>query len=162
LEDPIFTTTWDATFEANNLEKGEDGIYTLELNDVPLTPGKSILYKVVADNSWDYLSWGFDGKNADYTVKLPEGETLPEDMTVGYFDITFKFSPDQLVDPTGTYNLTCEAVYDKAKTVYVATNINSIIAGTVNNNQVYNLNGQRVMKAQKGLYIINGKKVVVK
>ena len=30
------------------------------------------------------------------------------------------------------------------------------------NNEVYNLNGQKVMKAQKGLYIINGKKVVIK
>jgi hypothetical protein len=29
-------------------------------------------------------------------------------------------------------------------------------------NAVYNLNGQRVVKAQKGLYIINGKKVVIK
>ena len=27
---------------------------------------------------------------------------------------------------------------------------------------IYNLNGQRVDKAQKGLYIVNGKKVVIK
>ena len=32
----------------------------------------------------------------------------------------------------------------------------------LNNAVIYNLNGQRVEKAQKGLYIINGKKVVVK
>jgi len=31
--------------------------------------------------------------------------------------------------------------------------------GTMHN-EIYNLNGQRVMKAQKGLYIQNGKKVV--
>ena len=31
-----------------------------------------------------------------------------------------------------------------------------------NGNIVYNLNGQRLIKAQKGLYIIHGKKVVVK
>ena len=28
------------------------------------------------------------------------------------------------------------------------------------NNAIYNLNGQKVNKAQKGLYIINGKKVI--
>jgi hypothetical protein len=27
---------------------------------------------------------------------------------------------------------------------------------------IFNLNGQKVMKAQKGLYIKNGKKVVIK
>ena len=27
---------------------------------------------------------------------------------------------------------------------------------------IYNLNGQKVMKTQKGLYIKNGKKVVIK
>ena len=30
------------------------------------------------------------------------------------------------------------------------------------NNAIYNLNGQKVNKAQKGLFIINGKKVVIK
>ena len=32
----------------------------------------------------------------------------------------------------------------------------------IENGAVYNLNGQKVNKAQKGLYIINGKKVVIK
>ena len=31
-----------------------------------------------------------------------------------------------------------------------------------NNNGIYNLNGQKVTKTQKGLYIINGRKQVVK
>ena len=43
-----------------------------------------------------------------------------------------------------------------------ATAIEGIAAENVQNGEVYNLQGQRVMKAQKGLYIINGKKVVVK
>ena len=38
----------------------------------------------------------------------------------------------------------------------VNTSVNQNAAG------IYNLNGQRVMNAQKGLYIMNGKKVVVK
>ena len=33
---------------------------------------------------------------------------------------------------------------------------------TINNGTVYNLNGQRVSHAQRGVYIVNGKKVVIK
>ncbi len=50
------------------------------------------------------------------------------------------------------------AIYDEA------TGITTILdAKELNNDEnVYNLNGQRVEKAHKGLYIINGKKVNVK
>jgi len=43
-----------------------------------------------------------------------------------------------------------------------ATGIEGIAAEKLSNGEVYNLQGQRVMKAQKGLYIMNGKKVLVK
>jgi len=43
-----------------------------------------------------------------------------------------------------------------------ATAIDGIAAEKVGNGEIYNLQGQRVMKAQKGLYIVNGKKVVMK
>jgi hypothetical protein len=39
------------------------------------------------------------------------------------------------------------------------TSINTV-KSNVMNNAIYNLNGQKVNKAQKGLFIINGKKVV--
>ena len=42
------------------------------------------------------------------------------------------------------------------------TGINSIFAEAVENGKVYNLQGQKVQKTQKGLYIVNGKKVVLK
>ncbi len=42
------------------------------------------------------------------------------------------------------------------------TAIEGIAAEKTNNGEVYNLQGQRVVKAQKGLYIVNGKKVLVK
>lgn len=42
------------------------------------------------------------------------------------------------------------------------TAIEGITVTESENGSVYNLNGQRVNKAQKGLYIVNGKKVVVK
>jgi hypothetical protein len=43
-----------------------------------------------------------------------------------------------------------------------ATGINSIAADKLENATIYTISGQRVEKAQKGLYIINGKKVVIK
>ena len=43
------------------------------------------------------------------------------------------------------------------------TTINGVAFGVETNNAaIYNLNGQRVNKAQKGVYIVNGKKVVIK
>ena len=41
-------------------------------------------------------------------------------------------------------------------------NINAIMMNDADNQTVYNLAGQRVAKAQKGLYIVGGKKVIVK
>lgn len=43
-----------------------------------------------------------------------------------------------------------------------ATAIEGVAAGKAGNGEIYNLQGQRVVKAQKGLYIIDGKKVMVK
>ena len=36
------------------------------------------------------------------------------------------------------------------------------VAKTIDNSEVYNLNGQRVAQPTKGLYIVNGKKVIIK
>ena len=44
----------------------------------------------------------------------------------------------------------------------MATAINALDGRTVSNDAVYNLSGQKVMKAQKGIFIQNGKKVVIK
>ena len=62
-------------------------------------------------------------------------------------------------------------IYDKTKNVEVkmfidgvATGIEAIDNGqlTMDNDEIFNLAGQRVSKAQKGIYIINGKKVLKK
>ena len=59
-------------------------------------------------------------------------------------------------------NIAAEAPY--LQFVFVeseTTGISTVKAAAVNG-AIYNLNGQRVAKAQKGLYIMNGKKVVLK
>ena len=63
----------------------------------------------------------------------------------------------------GKYEFTMPA---EAVTVTVTfkqtTGIQSVKAADLNDAVIYNLNGARVSKAGKGLYIINGKKVVIK
>jgi hypothetical protein len=85
---------------------------------------------------------------ADYKVVAMNGETEitlnPGDGTK--FDYYFTM-------PEG----------DVAISIVSATGINSIAADKMMKDAtIYNMKGQRVDKAQKGLYIINGKKVVVK
>jgi hypothetical protein len=43
-----------------------------------------------------------------------------------------------------------------------ATDVKNINRESMANENYYNLNGQRVYANQKGLYIVNGKKVVIK
>ena len=55
-----------------------------------------------------------------------------------------------------------KAVEEYKEAQEVPTGISGFTAEKQNSATIYNLNGQRVEKAQKGLYIINGKKVMVK
>lgn len=82
---------------------------------------------------------------------------LPGEITIGA----------TLLQPnadTGSYNTYVKFYkvtykYDDSVTKGTTTGI-SELSGTMAENAVYNLAGQRVVKAQKGLFIINGKKVV--
>ena len=118
----------------------EDGTYTISFKNVEFETAGTIWYKVCKNHAWDE-SYGMDKKdgNAEYIVNEP--------CTVG--EIVFTFNP-----AAEGFKVSCEFKD-------IVTGINSIAA----NGQtvvVYNLKGQRVMNAQKGLYIQNGKKVVIK
>ena len=91
------------------------------------------------NHSWDE-SWGFNGENANY--KVWEGD--------GKYTITFTFDPNAEGD-----KVSCEMVKE------IPTGI-TMLKAAIENGTVYNMNGQKVNKAQKGLYIINGRKVVIK
>ena len=134
----FFGQMWAPELTTNDMVKGEDGIYTLSFSDVALEAG-TILYKVVKNHSWD-VNWGFNGNNADYIVN--EANT---------YNITFKFNPDELL--SNGFNLTCEL----DGTVGIRD-----IRANGEDGKIYNTAGQRVVKAGKGLYIQNGKKVVKK
>jgi hypothetical protein len=61
-----------------------------------------------------------------------------------------------------TINVVFAATADEAKAALLKTTGIINIARDAQKNVIYNLNGQKVNKTQKGLYIINGKKVVLK
>lgn len=68
-------------------------------------------------------------------------------------------------NPAMKINVVFAATEDGAKTAlknYFTTTGISTVKTAVENGAAFNLNGQKVMKTQKGLYIINGKKVVIK
>ena len=50
----LFGTYWDPTDEANNMNKGKDGIYTWTKNSVEFAAEEIVEFKVVQDHTWDY------------------------------------------------------------------------------------------------------------
>ena len=153
-EDEIFGKAWDVTLEANDMTKASRNTFTLTIEDVVLTAG-TIYYKVFQDHSND-TSWGFDYTdnniygNADYVVNMPEG------YEKAVFDITFTFCPVAAL--SNGYNVTCDVVFDEQTT----TGISSMAADKQTGDAIYNLQGVRLEKLQKGLNIVGGKKIVVK
>ena len=59
-----------------------------------------------------------------------------------------------------TINVVFAATADEAKAALLSTTGITNVKANADSNAIFNLNGQKVNKAQKGLYIINGKKVI--
>ena len=96
----------------------------------------------------------YEGDDVYVTATPAEGYELEA--------ITVKDADDAEVTVTdGKFTMPAKAVTVSA-TFKNATGINSIAADKLENATIYTISGQRVEKAQKGLYIINGKKVVIK
>ena len=86
----VYTVAGNAQFlgewqilEANDLVKGEDGIYTKTFEGVELENDYEVEYKIVKNHSWDE-SYGDNGNNAKY--KVWEG--------TGVYDVTFTFNAE--------------------------------------------------------------------
>ena len=149
--DSIFGQSW-AILEANDMEadQNSDGCYTKTFN-VKLLPAGTILYKVVKNHSWT-INWGFptgnDG-NADYVVKTDD----PDKPAMENVTITFTFNPDVAINGEECH-LLC--------TVTGTPTGISNVAGQRTEQFIYSVQGVKLQKVQKGLNIINGRKVVVK
>ncbi len=132
--------------------------------------------------TWSIVNNAFNADGADTSAKESTGdETEGEEVTKSVAG-TIAFTDAAAGDFNGVFTLADGAgapevaigaalwtiTYTTANGEAVnapegdATAIDTIEADGLNNAVIYNLNGQRVEKAEKGLYIINGKKVVIK
>ena len=108
--------------------------YAVDKNDEKLSSGE-VCYKLNGDNQGENAAW-FQTLGTDaYPVLDKTHEIVLYDAVLGYYNDT---------DPVGI------------ETINTNTNLN------VNDGAIYNLSGQRVSRAQKGIFIQNGKKIFVK
>ena len=135
----LFETAWDELSTANEMTKQENNIYVLEKKDISLN-AQTYEYKVCSNHDWTE-SYGADPLGIDNAILVIE--------KAGTYDVTF------------TFNQVTKEV--SATAVRTDTDGISQIAGNVEaKNVVFNLQGHRVSTPKQGVYIINGKKVVVK
>ena len=146
------------------VQKDETTITLKEISDGVIPAGEGV---VLAGDAGDYI---MEAVEAD---KLPdEGNLLKANLIAGtpeeaeYYTLAagpvFKKSEGGVLAAGKAYLVlpstarTLNVVFER-ETTGISSMLNA--QGTMHN-EIYNLNGQRVMKAQKGLYIQNGKKVV--
>ena len=135
----LFETAWDEQSTANEMTKQENNIYILEKKGINLN-AQTYEYKVCSNHDWTE-SYGADPSG--------RGNAILNITEAGIYDVTF------------TFNSVTKEV--SATAVRTDTDGISQIAGDVKaKSVVFNLQGHRVSTPKQGVYIINGKKVVVK
>lgn len=136
----ILGKEWDPETTENDMIKQEDNVtYILTKTNLTIAQG-GYKYKICANHSWAE-NYGDDND--------PEGNASIYIAADGIYDVTF------------TFNSVTKEV--SATAVRTDTDGISQIAGDVKaKSVVFNLQGHRVSTPKQGIYIINGKKVVVK
>lgn len=138
------TLTEVASLKANNayILYGAAGDYTLTVTDSPADPAGNELR----------VSTDADGNGAFVLAK--------KSGVVGFY----KWTGGSL--GAGRVILPASAIPDASARDFIglgdATAISNVTVKTKSDNSYYNLAGQRVAQPQKGLYIVNGKKVIIK
>ena len=136
----ILGADWDPEATENDMIKQEDNVtYILTKTNLTIAKG-GYQYKICANHNWSE-NYGDDTD--------PEGNASIYIEEDGIYDVTFTFN----------------SVTKEVSAIAVRTDTDgiSLIAGDVKaKNVIFNLQGHRVSTPKQGVYIINGKKVVVK
>ena len=134
-DEALVGSNWQPDNTDNDMQKMDDGTYQHVLSGRSLVAATEYKLKVVANHSWDE-QYGRDGTSDDYIL------TVEAD---GNYDVTVTFNPDtKIVAVTA---------------VLSATGIESINVN-LENKKVYDIHGRRIITPKRGLYIVNGKKVI--
>lgn len=160
LEVPVVNVSSEFTPANGASIKDEDEI-EIWITDAEQIKFDGVDFKYVDDNNEPQVitvteyTWEPDEDGAYIlTVKIPEEVKTKNNVTVCLDNIFCADGKD--------YSNIIAAIYNK-----VADGISNITVETNKNMKVYNLNGQLVRKGkslsgQKGIYVVNGKKVVLK
>ena len=152
-----------------------DAVKLTQINKVPKNTG--ILLRGAGTHTIPVATGDLDATTGNLFVR-GEGEAVATDagngktnyiLNVVNNELGFYKANDKMVatnraylqtDVTPDANARIAIIFDdEGKT----TGINATLMNNERmNNEVYNLNGQRVAKPTKGLYVVNGKKVVIK
>jgi len=142
-----FTGGWELEKAAQMVQNTDNpAIWTLEIEDFEVTleegqTERTYEYKATANNTWGQYELPAQG-NQNWVFGS-------EQYPAGIYDLVFTADTEK-------HELTLTVTFDET-----ATGITDITADT-QKAPVYNLQGQKMMKAQKGVNIIGGKKVVKK
>ena len=161
-----FEGTGVQAFFAKN-DQNDGKLHFYEIFNAPLTTG--LLLKAPA-GTYKLKMESVEGEaKADLTGNILQGVRgdseyissiyvlLDGDKGVGFYKTTKPFTVKAWTAFIGGEASSREFIALGDETTGIKT-----VATTKANGEIFNLNGQRVVKAQKGLYIINGKKVLVK
>ena len=135
----LFETAWDEQSTANEMTKQENNIYILEKKGINLN-AQTYEYKVCSNHDWTE-SYGADPSGIGNAIL-----TITE---AGTYDVTFTFNQ-------ATKEVSATAVPS------VTDGISQIANDIKTKKVIFNLQGQRISAPKQGVYIINGKKVVLK
>lgn len=135
----LFETAWDEQSTTNEMTKQENNIYILEKKGISLN-AQTYEYKVCSNHTWAE-SYGADPSGIGNAIL-----TITE---AGTYDVTFTFNQ-------ATKEVSATAVPS------VTDGISQIANDIKTKKVIFNLQGQRISAPKQGVYIINGKKVVLK
>ena len=165
-------------YTVGGFDYASNTVLMLRVKDVPAGTGLVLkgtagqTYKILKSEAHSYyvnlLKAQLTAGNVSATTGSNTNYTLREEGT-GYF-----FFP-----VNGTVSLPANSAYLQIPTSYVtagakvnlvfddeddgiATGMNFVLPGNANDGHIYNLGGQRVNNPGKGVYIVNGRKVVIK
>ena len=96
--DNLFGSYWDTNDEANNMVKGDDGIYTWSKNGVEFAAEEVVEFKVVQDHAWTYAwpssNWWYQATEAGTYNVVITFDPAADDMN----KITFTATPAAAYD----------------------------------------------------------------
>ncbi len=161
-QEVVFTTTAKNTVVLKQIMIGED-IAAVTLPAA--TKYQVSVAEGIVNGTVEFAATSMTDSKGYKTVKVGDEVTITATPAEGYEleTLTVKgvTSNEAIVVTDGKFTMPADAVTINA-TFKVSTGINAVKADALKDAQIYNMQGVRVDKAQKGLYIVNGRKVVIK